>query len=72
MWSEGRYGKFRWAVKHYAEPSAEYGLNGSRISKLWIADSSGKWVYNYDRGADVDSDDPEVLALVHRLMEIYG
>ena len=36
-------------VKHYEEPSEEYGINGGRISKLTLK-INDKTVCNYDRG----------------------
>ena len=39
-------------VKHYEEPSEEYGINGGRISKLTLK-INDKTVCNYDRGWDI-------------------
>lgn len=56
MWTEGsiKIGKdiIHYWVKHYDEPSAEYGINGGRISKLSLK-QNGAWVANYDRGWDM-------------------
>jgi hypothetical protein len=40
-------------VRFYEEPS-EHGINGGRISKLWIADENDKPVVEYDRGWSVE------------------
>lgn len=43
---------------------ASFELNDSRISKLALVDQAHHALYNFDRGLDVDSDDPIVLAAV--------
>ena len=64
MWSEGtigipdakdkkKYTKCHYWVKHYEEPSEEYGINGGKISKLMIK-IDGQTVCNYDRGWDIE------------------
>lgn len=40
-------------AKHYEEPSEEYGIEGGRISKLFLK-QDGAWVANYDRGWDME------------------
>ena len=56
MWNEGTVSVngeiFHYWMKQYEEGS-EYGINGGRISKLTIK-RSGKEVYNYDRGEDIE------------------
>ena len=63
MWSEGTIGIpdakdkekhtiCHYWVKHYEEPSEEYGINGGRISKLTIK-INGTITANYDRGWDI-------------------
>lgn len=73
MWSEGtiripdardneRNTVCHYWVKHYDEPSEEYGINGGRISKLAIK-VDGKVTANYDRGWDIEpTDEPTRLA----------
>jgi len=64
MWSEGtisipdaedkkKYTICHYWVKHYEEPSEEYGINGGRISKLTLK-IDGQTVANYDRGWDIE------------------
>jgi hypothetical protein len=71
MWKEGVIGipdgsggyiKCRYWVKVYDTPSAEYGIDGGRISKLTIK-INGEITANYDRGWDVEpKDEPTQLA----------
>ena len=51
MWKEGNIDGYRYQIKVYDEASDEYGINGGRISKLWMQ-KDGKEVANYDRGWD--------------------
>ena len=64
MWSEGtigipdakdkgKYTVCHYWVKHYEEPSEEYGINGGKISKLMIK-INGTVTANYDRGWDIE------------------
>ena len=56
MWKEGTVSVngeiFHYWLKQYEEGS-EFGINGGRISKLTIK-RSGREVYNYDRGEDIE------------------
>lgn len=56
MWKEGTVSVngeiFHYWMKQYEEGS-EFGINGGRISKLTIK-RSGREVYNYDRGEDIE------------------
>ena len=53
MRTQGTTYDFKWCIKHYGEGS-KYGINGGRISKLWIQrESNGEIIANYDRGWDV-------------------
>ena len=56
MWNEGTVSVngeiFHYWLKQYEEGS-EFGINGGRISKLTIK-RSGREVYNYDRGEDIE------------------
>lgn len=74
MWKEGSIligGKgYRYWVKQYDEGS-QFGINGSRISKLMIT-RGGEIVCNYDRGwviKPVDEDTEFMLAI---LMKDYN
>jgi hypothetical protein len=49
-------------VKHYDEPSEDYGINGGRIFKMELR-VGGKVTLNYDRGWDIEpKDEPSQLA----------
>ena len=53
MWAEGSIkvsnNIFHYWVKHFEEPSEDYGMDGGRISKLMLK-RDGEITYNYDRG----------------------
>ena len=62
MWKQGAIGvkdengrmvSVNYWIKHYEEPSEEYGISGGRISKLMLKQGGGV-VYNYDRGEDIE------------------
>ncbi len=50
--SNGRMVSISYWIKHYEEPSEEYGISNGRISKLMLK-QDGRVVYNYDRGEDI-------------------
>lgn len=52
-WREFKKGDYSGVAKVYDEPS-QYGINGGRISKLWL-EHKGKPILNYDRGWDTKS-----------------
>lgn len=53
MWIQGRTNGFKWCMNHYEEGSI-YGINGGKISKLWIQrERNEEIIVNYDRGWDV-------------------
>ena len=56
--SNGRMASITYWVKHYEEPSEEYGISGGRISKLMLK-QDGRVVCNYDRGEDINPQTPE-------------
>lgn len=72
MWSEGMIRAasgmvYEYQVKHYEEGS-QFGINGGRVSKLWIAAKgkvSRETVVSYDRGWDVK---PEEGSEAHEVM----
>lgn len=51
--AEGKYTVVHYWVKHYDEPSEEYGINGGKISKLMLK-ANGEVICNYDRGWDIE------------------
>lgn len=50
---KGKYTAVHYWIKHFVEPSEEYGINGGKISKLMLK-ANGEVIYNYDRGLDID------------------
>ena len=58
MWEKGTIAipetgeRYDYAAKVY-ESGSIFGIDGGRISKLEIK-KNGKWVFNYDRGHDID------------------
>ena len=62
MWAEGSIkienSIFHYWVKHYKEPSEDYGIDGGKISKLMLK-RNGEITYNYDRGLDIEPVDEE-------------
>lgn len=52
----GKVINIRYTCKNYSRPSEDYGIDGSKISKLSLVESSidptrdGKRLYDYDRG----------------------
>ena len=78
MWSEGRIANpatneiFKYWVKHYAEPSEDYGIDGGRISKLTIRRlGSDRDIVNYDRGWDIEPTD-DTRAVYELLLTMYN
>ncbi len=75
MWTEGslKVGKsiFHYSVKHFDEPSEEYGIEGGRISKLTLK-RNGECVYNYDRGDDIAPVDEDTETAVAIMLKEYN
>ena len=75
MWAEGsiKVGDsiFHYWVKHYEEPSGDYGIDGGRISKLMLKRNGGI-AYNYDRGPDIEPVDEETALAFSILLKEYN
>lgn len=75
MWAEGSIkvenSIFHYWVKHFEEPSEDYGIDGGRISKLMLK-RNGKITYNYDRGLDIEPIDKETEMALAILMTEYN
>ncbi len=67
---KGKDGEYEYQVKCFDERS-EFGIDGGRISKLWIS-LNGKTVCNYDRGWAVMPMTQETKELYVRLLEQYN
>ncbi|BBK61543.1 hypothetical protein A9CBEGH2_04830 [Amedibacterium intestinale] len=80
MWSEGtigiptengKYKSVRYWVKHYEEPSEDYGIDGGKISKLTLR-MDGEEIANYDRGWDIKPTCEEAEFALAILMKEYN
>ena len=75
MWAEGsiKVGDniFHYWVKHYEEPSEDYGIDGGRISKLMLK-RNGEIAYNYDRGLYIEPVDQDTETALAILMKEYN
>lgn len=74
-WREGTIGiptdectkRFHYQAKVY-ETGSEFGIDGGRISKLWV-EMDGFTVINYDRGWDVEPDEnDEAIMTAYRII----
>lgn len=68
---DGKYLAIHYWVKHFEEPSEEYGIDGGRISKLSLK-QAGAWVANYDRGWDMEPATEAAKAALAILMHEYN
>lgn len=66
----GKTNGYRYVIKHF-ENGSEYGINGGRISKLWIG-NDGQTVANYDRGWDIYPETEEAIKLLDELVIKYN
>jgi hypothetical protein len=68
VWVIGKIdNRYRFDALVFAEhaESEDYELHQSKISKLWIKDlTTGKTVFNFDRGLDVAAANDEITAMV--------
>lgn len=66
-------GDFKAVIKHFPEPSEEYGIDGGKISKLWIKNTkTGEIVANYDRGWDVKIKAPAVKKFYEKILKDFN
>lgn len=75
MWSEGsikvKDSIIHYWVKHFEEPSEDWGIDGGRISKLSLK-QDGEWVANYDRGWDLEPTTEAAQIAAAILMKEYN
>ena len=80
MWTQGAIGikdengrmvSVSYWVKHYEEPSEEYGIGGGKISKLMIK-INGTVTANYDRGWDIEPEDEPTQLAYMILLQNYN
>lgn len=68
-------GDFKAVIKHFPEPSEEYGIDGGKISKLWIKNmKTNKVVVNYDRGWDteLDKNDSKLKKFYEKILKDFN
>lgn len=73
-WISGTYKGFTFNAKVYSEPSV-FGINGGPVSKLLVTkkiQGEEKWIFNYDRGADVENPIGYEIARVIELAQEKG
>lgn len=63
-WVVGTFKGYKFEAKIFSVRSV-FGINEGRISKLMIIDQNGEWLFNYDRGMDVDH------VLGHEFAELF-
>jgi hypothetical protein len=79
MWHEGQIGEpssntiYKWWAKVFGEPSEEFGLNGSRVSKLTVRKfGESRDLFNFDRGMDKDAENDEVATVVALILAKFA
>ena len=72
MWKRATINGYDVSAKVYEEGSM-YGINGGKISKLYIAKEKECYL-NYDRGWDIelDADDTELIEVYNRVLEMWN
>ena len=55
VWVTGKWDGMKWEALVFADQptNKKFAIGKSRISKLWIVNADGDWLYNFDRGVDV-------------------
>ena len=75
MWEKGTLliegTSVKYWVKHYEQPSEEYGIDGGRISKMELR-VNGKVTLNYDRGWDIEPEDEASQLAYAALLKQYN
>lgn len=72
MWTEGITKGFKWCIKHFDSGSI-YGINGGKISKLWIQrESNGEVIANYDRGWDIKPKTADGTEIFNMLLDKFN
>lgn len=69
-WQDGQVGPYKFQAKVY-EVGSEYGIEGGRVSKLHIKDSTGKTIINYDRGWDIKPKTAAHKKIVKKILDLY-
>lgn len=66
----GKTNGYRYSIKHF-ENGSEYGIDGGRISKLWIG-KDGQTFANFDRGWDIYPTTAEALEILDELVTKFN
>lgn len=53
IWKFGRVDDYKFEAMVFEEPSEEFGINGGRISKLFLKNKEGELVGSYERRPDI-------------------
>lgn len=74
-WIEGisKDGKYRIQLVVYKDKGEIDGIDGGRISKLWMTPINGNFndtVANYDRGWDIKPKDPKVKQIISNINKV--
>lgn len=76
MWEEGTLRinekSLKYWVKHYEQPSTDYGIDGGRISKMEIRLDGEAVLLNYDRGWDMEPETEEAQLAYAYLLKRYN
>lgn len=71
--AEIKDGDFKAIIKYFDEPSENNGIDGGKISKLWIKDvKANEIVANYDRGWDIEIKSPKVKKFYEKILKQYN
>ena len=68
--AKGKTNGYKYVIKYF-ENGSEFGINGGRISKLWL-ENDGQTVANYDRGWDIYPETAEAIELLDELIIKYN
>ena len=79
MWEEGELeingNIYYYEAKVYDDPS-DYGINGSRVSKLVVSDTPhfgiNDAILSYDRGWDIEPENDEDDLIIEKILEIFA
>lgn len=72
MWKTAKINGYDVQAKVY-EVGSKYGINGGKISKLWIA-KENHYCLNYDRGWDIelDANNSELMEVYNKVLEMWN
>lgn len=71
--AEIKDGDFKAIIKYFDEPSKDHGIDGGKISKLWIKDvKANEIVANYDRGWDIEIKTSKVRKFYEKILKQYN